>query len=319
MKKILNYKISAKWFVGVVVLVAVVLHAVSAYLTFYGIPTTHNEGIFQHQMEKLANAPEDITTIIIGDSSGGNAIHEDYYSKLIREKTLKLSLTSSFGLHGSLLMAEHALEKFPNLKNVIILQTFTLWEQEFDPQGYYLMKAGLKVNPLAGSSIAKEYDKEYFNWITTAKRLKWIYDYVNLYKYEYYLEKKYTDYARLYREYGFEKQYDIGPLTEAHFVPLTADIKDHNTEVLRIFSNFCAKHKLNCKLTNGPIHIRMINEHKPEIEKIVKWLVANTGSIKYYGYILPIAPQDIGDSVDHVITRRIIPYTKEYYKVLEEF
>ena len=130
---IFKKEIRGSIFTNFFLLVIVLISAGMVILYWVDIPSysNGNDVLRQYQFAKLETFQGDINTIIVGDSSAGNAIDAELFSELSQGKTINTSLTLSFGLVGSLNMSKQALAKHPEIKNIIIIQTLGIWNQSF--------------------------------------------------------------------------------------------------------------------------------------------------------------------------------------------
>jgi len=128
-------KLEAKSFSILFLLLSVLILVSSLVLNILDFSINDNDVIRKYQLAKIYNKNfTTVSTIIIGDFSGGNAINSNYFSKLIGQKSVSLCLTGSWGLSGSLGMLKKALRKNNNIKNVIIIQTLDIWDRPYSKE-----------------------------------------------------------------------------------------------------------------------------------------------------------------------------------------
>ena len=129
---IFKRRINNKIFVKSILLILIVIYLTSFILNRMDLSMTDNDVIRNYQLEKINSSNfSNINTIIIGDSSGGNAIDSKLFSELSGLNTKNICLTGSWGLVGSLGILKKSIEKNENIKNIIIIHTLDIWEREF--------------------------------------------------------------------------------------------------------------------------------------------------------------------------------------------
>ena len=94
-------------------------------------------------MHKIESAREPVETIIVGDSSAGNAIDATLFSELSGGQTLNLALSRLHGFEGSLNMAKQARKLHPEIKNIVFVQSLDMWALTFSREGFFKTEKGI--------------------------------------------------------------------------------------------------------------------------------------------------------------------------------
>lgn len=127
-----NHSYSPKAYVRSFLYSVVVIFALAFMLHISNMNLNGNDLIKEFQMQKIASEKfHDVSTLIVGDSSAGNALDAKYFSELSEQKSSNLSLTGSWGIVGSLGMIQNSIKKNPHIQNIIIIQTPDIWGRSF--------------------------------------------------------------------------------------------------------------------------------------------------------------------------------------------
>lgn len=167
-----NKQLTAKKFLITFLAIISTIILLSFILNRADFITNGNDTIRQYQLSKIDNNNfRNVSTIIVGDSSAGNAINAQYFSKLSNQKTLNLSLTGSWGIAGSLGIIKSAYNNNKNLKNIIIIQTLDIWPRAFAKESIlelYSLSEAYKILGLK-SLVAYLFNPKEILWNLTPK------------------------------------------------------------------------------------------------------------------------------------------------------
>jgi len=281
---------------------------VPAILNILDFPLTGNDIIRSYQLNKIhSDNFKDVKTIIVGDSSGGNAINKKIFTELSRAKTENLALTGSWGLFGSNGIIKKAILKNKNIKNIVIIQTLDIWNRKRSDESilelYSLKEA---INELGLASVIGYY--------TNPREMWW---YIKYFINEYILEKPIRQ---------IDLQHDYILQSQAKYSNNQRQVKQrigriklstYKKHELSSLEETCKIHSLNCILVNGPIHSQFINNSKSIIEINLSEVRQQIKFIKYYDKIFSYSGQKIGDSVDHMDVKFKDESTIDYYNLLK--
>ena len=285
--------------------------AIPAILNILDLPLTGNDIIRNYQLNKIhSNNFKDIETIIVGDSSGGNAINKKIFTKLSGTKTENLTLTGGWGLYGSNGIIKKAISKNKNIKNIVIIQTLDIWSRKKSAESvlelYSLKEA---INEIGSTSIIGYY--------TNPKEIGWV---IKYFIKKYILEKPQP-------EGQIDLQHDYILQSEAKYSNNQRQIKNQRIGRIKLSTDkkyelssleeTCKKYSLNCILVNGPIHSQFINNSKGIIEINLSEVRNQIKFIKYYDKIFSYPGRKIGDSVDHMDVEFKDESTIDYYNLLK--
>ena len=121
---IFKKNLSSKKFSLSILIIILFILLLSFILNRINLSLTDNDIIKNYQINKVNQNNFSSTNILfVGDSSCGNAINAEYFTKLSHQKTSNLALTGSWGILGSLGMIKKAKNKNIIIKNIIIIQT----------------------------------------------------------------------------------------------------------------------------------------------------------------------------------------------------
>lgn len=309
---IFKNNIRAKHFVFTSLFLLLITLFLSFIINILSFNITGNDIIKTYQLNKIKSVSfSNIDTIVVGDSSGGNAIDSKYLDEISGLKSENLCLTGSWGILGSLGIIKKSLEENPSINNIIIIQTLDIWEREYSKESILELfnfrdqVAYLSFNQLAGY---------YFNpkeiWWTTKYLIKqMINTQSNNIKIDmnndYILqnEKKYSN--------GFKK------ITKSDSLD---SVKLGNSKIkeLDLLERYCREESLNCIFLNGPIH-KEIYDNSQLLKLMIKNKVRPKFSyIKYYPKIFPYEKNKIGDSSDHIDVNFKKESTLMYYNTIKK-
>jgi len=280
----------------------------SFYLHQLDLVLNGNDLIKHYQLSKIEQKNfRNVETIIIGDSSGGNAIDALYFNKLSKSNTRNLCLTGSWGLVGSLGILKKSYQVNSELKNIIIIHTLDIWNRP------YAKESILELSTV-GDTIKKIGLKPLLGYLFNPKEILWNLDYLK---------------SRLFKiplSSSIDKGYDYIHQKTKKFSNHKKNISDTTLNTLTIskskllelqqLQSFCNNNNLNCILMNGPIHSKVANNSKKYIQNL-QTILHNKNKIIYIDKIFEYPNSYIGDSYDHIDTTYKKQVTYDYYSQLK--
>lgn len=294
----------AKKFSLIVVIFAFSLLIVAGLLHSQHFIYNENSLLYQYQEHKLDNLRDTkITTLIVGDSSAGNAIDAAYFSKLSGERSVSVALTGSFGLIGTLNMIKKVLLEHPEIKNIIIMQSLDVWYRPFSLTGYFMTRStplsemkGI-IDNLYSKYLAYLFDIQEINWFV--KHLFETLETVMDAKYDFFKQKPYT-YAN--GKYHFKEKHH-----------LSRTINTDKVKVLSLIDGLCEREHLNCVYLHGPLNEKLVKEDNATVDAINKTLSNTMHTIHFDPEPYALSQDKLGDSDDHVDVSYKKQSTKESY------
>ena len=295
------------------VLIAVVtaLHFFAFLINYMDFHYSQNDILLEKQMEKIGSSQATIKTIIVGDSSAGNAIDAEFFGELSGSETLNLSVTATYGIISSLNIAKQARLQHPEIKNVIIVQALNIWDRPFSREGFYKTESNINTDDI-GSDFFSTY--------------KWI-DRIE-YKLGYRWLRRFTKYSLGTRpetviSNDYIKQdnetYRNGKLREPEEGLPVKNIKPRKKDVFLIFDDYCAEMELNCVFIHGPIHENIyINTDEEYFEQIFN-VIDSSKTIYSSHTVFSIPNENMGDSQSHIDITHKPEMTQRYYQEIREY
>jgi hypothetical protein len=291
-----------------VILFGMLLPAILHILDF---SITNNDVIRIYQLNKINSDDfNDIETIIVGDSSGGNAINKKTFTELSRTKTENLTLTGSWGLLGSNGIIKRVISKNKNIKNIVIIQTFDIWHRKKSNESIielYSLKDVINETGLASL----------IGYYTNPKEIWW---HIKFFVKKYIL----NDFSSLEK---IDLQHDYILQAEAKYSNNQQQIKNERIGRIKLSADkryelssleeTCKKHSLNCILVNGPIHSEFVNNSKSIVDMNLSEVKDQIKFIKYYDKIFSYPSRKIGDSIDHMDVKFKDESTTDFYNLLK--
>lgn len=291
---IFNKDIAPKTFIKWFFYIILFLFLMSVFIKNLNIVMNSNDLIKNYQIQKIQKLEsKNLDTIIVGDSSAGNAINAELFSKLTGQDTVNLSLTGSWGIVGSLGLIKKVYSIKPEIKSVIIIQTLDIWNRPFSDNSIHeLFSLNDRLNILGLKSI--------INNEINLKEIKW---------FSKYIKKKLKnenfpkiDFANDYLMQKKKKQFKS-------FKSLKM-ISSGKIKEFKLLENFCNSKKLNCIFFNGPIHENVINKSEDFFLEYNSFM--KKSNIIYFDKIFQYKDNIIGDSLDHISPDYKDSITKEY-------
>jgi len=308
---IFKQKLEAKSFSILFLLLLVLILVSSFVLNILDFSINDNDVIRKYQLAKIYNKKfTTVSTIIIGDSSGGNAINSNYFSKLIGQKSVSLCLTGSWGLSGSLGMLKKALHENNNIKNVIIIQTLDIWGRPYSKESILELFLSSEIRKYISINALISY---YFN----PREVLWHVEY--FFKW---LTGKNTE-----RKIDLENDYILqGEKTYANGLSIMNPASTLNKEristakeeELKILQDFCHENSLNCIFSNGPIH-NLVYKNSAQFFKYLNSDIRSKFTIKYINKIFIYNNEKMGDSSDHIDIKFKNNVTYDYYLEINKY
>lgn len=303
------------------VLAAIVGSFIFSFCIFYfDASYFDNDIIRRYQVQKLDHL-DGVQTIIVGDSSAGNAIDAQYLEELTGTSTKSLALTGSFGLAGTFEMMNRALEKDPDLKNIIIIQTLDIWRRPFAPEAVFKFGCGRHL-ALWADQFSKNQYIECLEYSTQFK---------NILRFIRHLAQS-TPLGPYWKETTrvttIDPHYDyLGQEGETYanggkLVTSEDDLKDlidpSNITVFHTMDRWCGEHHVHCIFLNGPMHEEVSRRGHSSIEKIQQAL-QGVKNITVIPKVFVYPKSMIGDSVDHIQVLFKKQVTKDYFEAFDTY
>jgi hypothetical protein len=267
----------------------------SAGIVFSGIPLSNNQLILNYQLEKIDAAPRDLRTIIIGDSSAGNAIDAAEFQRLTGEQTINLALTGSFGLLNNLLLAQHAIERLGQVEKIVFVVAAENWGRSFAAEGYYLIASsilGLRSNHIEYLPEEADAQSKMFGWLIAPKRISWLLsDLISQEEKKWSLEDDYLSQRPPIDSPPKRWHRRIRPVEDEQLLRLKKEI-----EVL------CSRNKVGCYVMVGPLFDGRAARSGEALARLREHFERfNCSShVRWNGAVLSLPFEYFGDSSSHV-------------------
>lgn len=303
---IFKQEMKRKLFLQIFLLIILIIFIVSLVLNRLDFTLNTNDVIRKYQLSKINNNDfSDVSTIIIGDSSGGNAIDSVYFTKISSLQTKNLCLTGSWGLIGSLGILKNAYAKNKKIKNVLIIQTLDIWGRSYPKEAVLeLFTVNDAINYLNVTSL--------LGYLLNPKEIIWNIKHLLTYKKIPPIDMKH--------DYTLQKEKKYSSNTKEMKVDTNLNnIQILNDKLLELkqLEQFCIDKNLNCILLNGPIHSTIAKNSLPYIQKMNQHLQKYI-EIQYQNKIFQYPNKYIGDSADHIDIKYKRKVTEDYYNAIKK-
>ena len=313
-------KISHKKFT-LILLGGVVFTLLLSFCIFqFDLSYSDNDVIRRYQIAKLEdNVP--IETLIVGDSSAGNALDADYFSKLSHQKTKNVALTGSFGLAGTFEIMNEALQNNPDIKNIVIMHTLDIWRRPFAKEGIFELNRGQHLN-FWSSYFSRSPFLEYLEYATQFKNIfrfcRSVLEHTPLKafipeKSQIILIDKEHDYLR-----QESKTYANGERTLKGNEKLSSIIDQKNLDVVYMIDDWCGVHHIRCIYLHGPVHKGVFQNSLSEVDAIHTAL-KNTQHMRVLNQVFFYENSKMGDSINHIAVPFKKELTQEYFEAVQGY
>jgi len=251
--------------------------------------------LYQYQLHKLEKDMS-YSNLLIGDSSLGNAIDSDEFSRLSSQATINCALNGLYGYAGSYNILKVAHKLHPELKNIIIMQTIDMQTRKVSMAGYVRT-----VNSASDFTELELEDKinflkEYISYVRSIP-LKFPAKKNNL------INNDYIKQIGIFKPRKIQQSFDEN------------NIDPQKNKFLVKIINYCSKHNLNLIYVHGPIYEKKLEASKTYVVTINKSL-SYTG-ITLIGTPIGIKKKHLGNNEDHVDPRYKKEYTSMHYELIK--
>jgi hypothetical protein len=306
-----SYLISLSRFAGLGLLCVVGLVAVRYWIAFDLNAADERQGqLLAYQEGKIKNlAPDSIETVLVGDSTLGNAIDIRTFSEQTGRRSVSLALTGNFGYGGALVQLKSLAKRQSRLRNVILFYSIDAMASGLLPDGYF------------------------FSTPVPALTLPWRQEFALLRTYGNRLLDGLAAKDFLIRALMGKLPSQVGApaLIEDDYVISRAQISLANTEPYRVprqpaessiaflaeIARLCANNAWNCFYVHGPVLSRSVAASPWANEYISKAnLLIEAIGLKVKGGPVLMDDNERGDTVFHVRFDRRKEFTRKYITIL---
>lgn len=280
-----------KTFAVSITLFAFTLPLIAFILHFVPYVNTENDFILNYQLQKLERTKQEpVRTVIVGDSSAGNAVDATRFTALSGEPTLNLALTAGYGITGSLNMLKRAAALHPELRRVLIIQSPDMWHRPLDLSGYFKTRTG----PLSAfKPVVPDLYSQYLAYLFNIKQINWFVKYLTAPR-TYAIDTAH-DYTRQHEEH-----YSMGALKLKKRHPLPATIPPEKAKALSMLDTYCHTRHLQCLYLHGPMYRDVLKQSSDALRNINALLRSTLHHVRFVPAFYAADPSELGDKIDHI-------------------
>ena len=274
-----------------------------------GREASQDRVLLDYQLGKLSKPTA--STIFVGDSSLGNAIDGDVWSKLSGESATNLALTGSYGYAGSYNMLRRSLRN-GTPRNVIIMQAADMMGRKISEIGYDLTATG------DGDEWFASYAASWRLSMNTDElelALRWLSE-VLLHPTR--LTAPPPASVELAHDYMRQGQPVHIPSDVRQLLYYPNLIQLEKKKYLRLLVQICRANNLNCIFVHGPLAAPLCDMSDPYFQKVAQ--VMHEERVRLVSvHPLCIPQSKLGDSRDHVKTEYKAEFTQKYFNELRPY
>lgn len=276
---------------------------------YAGREASQDRVLLDYQLAKLSKPTA--STIFIGDSSLGNSIDADVWSKLSGESAANLALTGSYGYAGSYNMLRRSLRN-GTPRNVVIMQAADMMGRTVSEIGYDLTVGG--EDHAWFSSYAASWRLS-MNMDELDLALRWLGD-VLLHPAR--LTAPPPASVELAHDYMQQGQPVHIPKNVKALLYYPNLIQLEKKKYLRLLMQICRANNLNCIYVHGPLAAPLCDMSDPYFQKVAE--VMHDERVRLVSiHPLCIQQSKLGDSRDHVKTEYKAEFTQKYFNELRPY
>jgi len=254
-----------------------------------------------YQVKKLAGADQ-FDTALVGDSSLGNVVDAHYLGELTGTRPVNLALTGMYGFAGAYNMVKRAVRSQP-IKSVVVMLTLSTWQKPVSYQGYLYTLS--RPSDLTELSVAEMWQVlvAFINSTLSPETIR-----------EVILFRFGRAANRLSIENDYIKQVSrLDP--DADVAAVTGAVAPDKTKFLAKLIRLCRERNIKLIFLHGPYLKSLQSESNDVVAEINEML--DSQGIAHSSMPIPIAPEDIGDSVEHVHPDFKGLYTRRVAELIE--
>lgn len=273
-----------------------------------GFRMIQQDALVRHQIEQI-NTDAPVHTLFVGDSSLGNAINAPLFAEISGAPAMSLALTGSFGVQGSINMALRAMQKHPEIRNVVVMQTLDIFQRRFGSWPYATVDLEL---PQTFIAIAVSE-----NMSSTAVAMGYLQFITGFQHFEYgkadvtpglSSETLYTEQSK--------RRFNNGMRTLGAENWITGAPRESVVRALDEFARYCKERGVRCVFVFGPMHEKVIAQSQAYVKDVYDML-RQTDSLTFVDALTALPAEEIGDSEDHVAPEYQAKTTQQYANLLE--
>lgn len=260
------------------------------------------QALYAYQLEKLSRE-SGVKTVFVGDSSLGNSINADLFTKLSGKKTINLALTGRYGYAGSYNMLKKAVSNGRNtVEHVVVMHTANMMKRPVSYTGYLLTLGGISDILELSPDERGELIQAFYNFILSPDNLSAI------------IRSLLGSLKILHIENDFIAQVPAANPEYKRPAPIEPPPDERKARFLLKIIEYCNERGIDLIYTHGPLW-------RPVAEASTDYLAAlnrqlSTYDMKLMGDVLFIEDTALGNSEDHVAPSFKDAYTNEYHRLL---
>lgn len=266
--------------------------------------------LYRYQLKKIQinqiNTSSEI--LFVGDSSLGNAVDANLFTKLSHRKTLNLALTGSYGYAGSFNMVRRALQDL-KIHQVFVVHTLDILQRPTSYEGYlYTMLYPNDISHLTTGEVFN-LGNSFLNIIFSGSNLEKIWNS--------YQSKNVSDSIREDLKANDYVVQNSKKKASLHLDPIQGSLNKDEFRFLVKLNNLCKKSKVKLIYVHGPIAMVVRQSSQSYIQEVNQELAKR--GISYIPDVIEIKPQNLGDEIDHVAPKAKPIYTHRYFQLLKSY
>ena len=277
----------------------------TVYFAFFSETNFAHERLYRYQQEKIAGRAG-LDTVLIGDSSLGNAVDARHFSQCASVNAANLALTGIHGYAGSYNILKQVHRRHPNLRYVVVMQTLDISLRDTAYQGYLRTMAHRR--DFLELSVPEQYRLIHTVLSAVPGEVRSL------------LKVRWREQVRGAVARDIDPQSDYIGQEPRRFsagteTPLPCrGINPDKTRFLRKIVTYASSRGIGLVYLHGPLYEERVRLSGEYVRRVNSQIQA-TG-IDLVQEVVAVPEEDLGDGADHIRPGKKLEYTRRYCDLL---
>ena len=229
---------------------------------------------------------------------------------------LNLSLNGSYGsygLIGSLNMAKFTISAYPEIKNIIFIQTYDIWHRPFSRQGFFETSKNINTQDIGN---------DFFPTYKIVDKLRFQTNILEILMFSKHIFRKDNE-LFVVHDYVYAKDewktYKNGELMMEAENKLYKKNDLSKSKVFKAIDLFCGLEDYNCIFMHGPVHEVLYKNTAEDFFVEINKIISTAEHISVITVGFPVDNKNMGSSDNHVDISYKKEMTRLYFEELKSY